>query len=358
MLRLNGKAMPLGSLLIGLERELLLPHERQFLLHPMVAGVILFSRNYESPAQLAALTREIHDLRHPKLLIAVDHEGGRVQRFREGFTRLPAMGKLGEYYSAYPENALKLAQQTGYVMASELLACGVDFSFAPVLDLDWGVSEVIGDRSFAKDPYVVARLANALLRGMREAGMAGVAKHFPGHGFVAPDTHKAIAIDSRSWDEIQSHDLQPFLSLIAQNIEAIMPAHVRYSEVDAWPVGFSQAWLQRILRGNAHFGGVIVSDDLGMQAAAIYGSLSERVELALNAGCDLVLLCNELDQIQEVLTKVYHRGCPLSHARLIRMHGRGHFADLSKLHHDPLWQAAVRRVSEFTLSRAEAEFPF
>lgn len=347
MLKVQGKAMSLGSLMIGVGGLTLTDQERDWLLSPMVAGVILFSRNFESPEQLKALCDDIHALRHPKLLIAVDHEGGRVQRFRQGFTRLPSMRVLGQLYQQSAETALKKAYELGWLLATELLACGVDFSFAPVVDLDYGESHVIGDRAFSSDPFITGKLAMQVSSGMREAGMASVAKHFPGHGYVKADTHEEIAIDERHWPQIQQQDLQPFLSLMSHGLEAVMPAHVRYPNVDDLPVGFSDYWLQKILREECHFDGAIISDDLGMHAAAVYGSVVERVNLALKAGCDLVLVCNELDQIPAVLAQGTQRRCPISHARLIRLHGRAHVS-FDRLHYEPLWQAAAKNISQLS----------
>ncbi len=347
MHKVLGKAMTLGNVMIGISGKTLLPHERDWLLHPLVAGVILFSRNFESPEQLRILCAEIHALRHPRLLIGVDHEGGRVQRFRDGFTRLPPMRTLGQLYHQDADMALKQAHQVGWLLATELLACGVDFSFAPVLDLDYGESKVIGDRAFDADPIITGRLGLQLSLGMREAGMASVAKHFPGHGFIQADTHEAIAIDERSWPQIEQHDLQPFIKSIAHGLEALMPAHVRYPAVDDLPVGFSTKWLQQIVREQCHFEGALISDDLGMHAAAVYGSVPERVMLALHAGCDLVLVCNVLDSIDAVLSECRWHACPISHARLIRLHGRSQL-DYDHLHYEPLWQTASKQVAQLT----------
>lgn len=347
MLKIQGKAMSLGNVMIGVSGLSLTAQERDWMLSPIVAGVILFSRNFESPEQLKALCDEIHALRHPKLLIAVDHEGGRVQRFRQGFTRLPPMRVLGQLYQSSAEKSLKKAHELGWLLATELLACGVDFSFAPVVDLDYGESHVIGDRAFSADPVITGKLALQVSLGMREAGMASVAKHFPGHGYVKADTHEEIAIDERHWPQIQQQDLQPFLNLMAHGLEAVMPAHVRYPNVDDLPVGFSDYWLQKVLREECHFDGAIISDDLGMHAAAVYGSVVERVNLALNAGCDLVLVCNELDQIPEVLAQGVKRSCPISHARLIRLHGRAQIR-FERLHYEPLWQAAAKNINQLS----------
>lgn len=345
MHKVLGKAMTLGNVMIGISGKSLLPHERDWLMHPLVAGVILFSRNYESPQQLRALCAEIHALRHPRLLIGVDHEGGRVQRFRDGFSRLPPMRSLGELYHQDADLALKHAHQVGWLLATELLACGVDFSFAPVLDLDYGESKVIGDRAFDADPIITGKLALQVSLGMREAGMASVAKHFPGHGFIQADTHEAIAIDDRSWPQIEQRDLQPFIKLMAHGLEALMPAHVRYPAVDDLPVGFSSHWLQTVVREQCHFEGAIISDDLGMHAAVVYGSVPERVMLALHAGCDLVLVCNELNAIDAVLSQCRWHACPISHARLIRLHGRPQLP-YDNLHYEPLWQSASKQVTQ------------
>ncbi|MBX9849826.1 MAG: beta-N-acetylhexosaminidase [Rhodocyclaceae bacterium] len=270
--------------------------DRERLSHPLVGGIILFTRNYKSREQLTALCTEIHALRTPRLLIAVDHEGGRVQRFREGFTRLPAMRRLGELYVAHAESALETARAVGYVLASELRECGVDFSFTPVLDLDYGQSSVIGDRSFGRDPLVVAELANALIEGLHAAGMKSCGKHFPGHGHVAADSHVAIPVDERSWAELQE-DMEAFRR---GKVDAVMPAHVIYPEVDHRPAGFSPVWL-KILREQLGFGGVIFSDDLSMEGASVAGGIIERATAAWTAGCDMLLVCNAPDAAGQLL---------------------------------------------------------
>ena len=346
MEKLLGQAMPLGCIMVDLESTTLQPHEKERLLDPLVAGVILFSRNYESIEQLQALTTEIHQLRHPKLLIAVDHEGGRVQRFKEGFSMLPAMGQLGKRFRANEKEGLELAQQVGWLMATELLAVGVDFSFAPVVDLDYGDSRVIGDRAFDSDPVIVGKLGKALVQGMRDAGMASVAKHFPGHGYIQADTHLEVAVDHREFQEIAHKDIQPFLRLIENGLDAVMPAHVRYPKVDDLPAGFSKVWLQDVLRQQCYFDGAIISDDMSMHAATEFGDAPTRVTAALKAGCDLVLVCNDPVAADEVLSQVTWETGPLSHARLIRLHGKGHLK-LSQLHNNPLWQSRASHVSHF-----------
>jgi len=344
--KLVGEAMPLGCVMVDITGTQLQPHEKERLMHPLVAGVILFSRNFESAQQIQQLCEQIHALRHPKLLIAVDHEGGRVQRFKQGFTRLPPMGLLGQTYHQNEAKALKLAENIGWIMATELLSVGVDFSFAPVVDLGYGDSRVIGDRAFDADPLVVAKLATAIMEGMHSAGMASVAKHFPGHGYIEEDTHLEIAVDNRSLEQIKLKDIQPFLHLIEKGIEAIMPAHVCYPKVDDLPAGFSSIWLQQVLRQQCHFEGAIISDDLSMQAATVYGNITERVTLALQAGCDLTLVCNHPEFADQVLSELKVKTDNVSHARLIRLHGNFKMPYV-KLPYSPLWQAATEHLNEW-----------
>jgi len=277
--------------MIGVAGLALTAEERERLLHPSICGVSLFTRNYASPAQLKALTAEIHAVR--PLVIAVDHEGGRVQRFRDGFTRIPPMRALGECHAANPERALKLAYQIGLVIGHELLAHGIDFAFGPVLDIDHGNSSVIGHRAFHHDANVVTGLALALQRGSHDAGMATVGKHFPGHGYARADSHVELPQDDREYSLLRESDLVPFAGLVADGMEAVMPAHVVYSKVDALAAGFSRRWLQDILRGELGFDGVIMSDDLGMEGAAVMGDMTARADAALGAGCDMILSCND-----------------------------------------------------------------
>ncbi|HZX30512.1 MAG TPA: beta-N-acetylhexosaminidase [Rhodocyclaceae bacterium] len=292
------KSMPLGPLMIDIVGTELTDLDRERLCHPLVGGIILFSRNFSDVAQLEKLTAEIHGLRSPRLLIAVDHEGGRVQRFREGFTRLPAMSALGAAWEQDAESALNKARQVGYVLAAELRARGVDLSFTPVLDLDYGCSTVIGARSFHRRPEVVARLAGALIEGLRQAGMAACGKHFPGHGHVEADSHVAIPVDERSFHELQE-DIAPYRQLV---LDAVMPAHVTYPAVDGKTAGFSNVWIN-YLRNDVKFDGVIFSDDLSMEGASVVGGVVDRVEAAHRAGCDMLLLCNAPDSVGEVLEK-------------------------------------------------------
>lgn len=270
----------------GLDAE-----DRDLLAHPAVGGLIFFARNYEAPAQLKELVEAARRI-NPQLLIAVDQEGGRVQRFREGFTRLPPMSALARQAGRDPEGAERAARELGRLMADELLQIGVDISFAPVLDLDYGVSEVIGDRSFGADPDQVIRLAGAWIAGMKTAGMAATGKHFPGHGAVAADSHTELPVDRRSLEEIRAADLKPFRAL-AGELAGIMPAHVVYERVAPEPAGFSPFWLRDVLREELGFRGVIFSDDLAMAGAAAAGGYPERAEAALEAGCDMVLVCND-----------------------------------------------------------------
>lgn len=282
------KLQPL--LMLDLEGLALDAEERELLAHPAVGGLILFSRNYQEPDQLYRLVHEVRAIR-PELLIAVDQEGGRVQRFRTEFTRLPPMASLGRYYQRDPAAAVYAADLLGELMADELRAFDIDISFAPVLDLDFGTSSVIGDRAFHAEPEAVIALAGAFMDGMARAGMAATGKHFPGHGHVAADSHLELPEDPRTLEQLQA-DLAPFRAL-APRLEGIMPAHVRYAAVDEQPAGFSRHWLGRILRGEYGYRGVIFSDDLGMAGAAVAGGFEQRAEAALNAGCDMVLACND-----------------------------------------------------------------
>ncbi|MEO8779723.1 MAG: beta-N-acetylhexosaminidase [Rhodanobacter sp.] len=277
-------------LMIGVAGPQLAERETHWLKAPGVAGVLLFSRNYQSREQLGALCEAIRVAGGDQLLIAVDQEGGPVQRFREGFTRLPALAAIGRLYERDADEALRLAEEHAWVMASELRASGVDFSFAPVVDLARG-NAAIGLRAFHADPAITAELAQAYVRGMHLGGMAAVLKHFPGHGSVAGDTHKVVATDPRSLDEIRRVDLLPFAQCIEAHVEAVMMAHVAYPAVDSQPAGYSKTWINEILRGELGFAGVVISDDISMAAAGAAGSVGERVRAHLDAGCELVLAC-------------------------------------------------------------------
>lgn len=304
----------LGPLMIDIAGLELSALDRERLIHPLVGGVILFARNYRDPRQLTNLCATIHALRTPALPIAIDHEGGRVQRCREGFTHVPAMRRLGELWDTDKEAARRAAADIGYLLAAELRACGVDFSFTPVLDLDWGPSGVIGDRAFHRDPQAVAGLAGALTAGLAAAGMGCCGKHFPGHGWVAADSHLAIPVDERSLADM-APDLEPYRHI---RLDAVMPAHVIYPQVDARPAGFSPVWLE-MLRREFKFDGVIFSDDLSMEAASIAGGMVQRAEAAWSAGCDVLLICNAPDAVAEVLENWKPVPDPVRSARLEKL---------------------------------------
>ncbi|WP_338809660.1 beta-N-acetylhexosaminidase [Neisseria leonii] len=290
-----------GPIMADVAALALSAEEKQRLSDPAVGGVILFRRNFHNREQLSALVAEIKQLRQPPLLVAVDHEGGRVQRFIEGFTRLPAMRTLGEVWAREGSEAAKQqAEAVGWVLAVELAACGVDLSFTPVLDLDWGQCAVIGNRSFHADEAVVTELALALQKGLARGGMKACGKHFPGHGFVEGDSHLTLPLDPRPLAELEAHDLRPFAALSAAGMAAVMPAHVVYPAVDDQPAGFSPVWLKEVLRGRIGFDGVIFSDDLTMEGAGGAGSIADRAQSALAAGCDIVLVCNRPDLVDEL----------------------------------------------------------
>ena len=284
---------PIGPIMLDVEGLTLTAHEQEIINHPNTGAVILFSRNYQSPEQVTELTRQIRASRNGPILIAVDQEGGRVQRFQNGFTRLPP----ASCYAAHPE----LAEPAGWLMAAELLAVGVDFSFAPVLDIDCGISAVIGNRSFSSNYQLATQLASAFRKGMHAAGMAATGKHFPGHGAVALDSHLTLPVDERDLDSIRNKDLLPFKQLIDEGLEGIMPAHVIYPKVDAHPAGFSAFWIQQILRRELNFNGTVFSDDLSMAGAASVGDFPERARLAQKAGCDMILICNNPRAAKQVL---------------------------------------------------------
>jgi beta-N-acetylhexosaminidase len=304
----------------GLE---LTPDDIERLQHPQVGGVILFARNFAAPLQLIQLTHSIRELRVPALLIAVDHEGGRVQRFRHGFTAIPAMRELGKLWDRDPAQGIAAARGCGFVMGSELQAHGVDFSFAPVLDVDYGESGVIGDRALHADPNVIAVLAEALQAGLNASGMMSVGKHFPGHGYVRADSHHEVPIDDRTLTEITARDLVPFQRLARSGMGGIMPAHVIYPKVDSKPAGFSAVWLQRILREKIGFEGLIFSDDLMMEGASTAGGVVARANAALNAGCDMALLCNDPRSADSLLEGLERRAiAPTLARRLDKMRGK------------------------------------
>ncbi len=345
--------MGLGPVMLDVAGTKLTPEDEARLGHPSVGGVILFARNYESPGQLAQLTVAIHALRSPPLLVAVDHEGGRVQRFRDGFTKIPPMAELGKIWDAHPQRARHLAQQAGYVLAAELRACGVDFSFTPVLDMDYGLSSVIGDRAFHSEPQAIAELAHSLLIGLKHGGMPTVGKHFPGHGYVQADSHLDIPVDEREFVDIEMADLIPFRQMIDYGLTAVMPAHVIYPRVDSRPAGFSPVWLKNVLRGELGFEGCIFSDDLSMEGASFAGNIVQRAEAALQAGCDMVLVCNKPESADELLQGLHWEMPATSKARLAQMRGKAHPESLAKLHEEPTFLKALDEVSVIGMGNKE-----
>jgi len=334
--------------MLDVEGVALSPADRGLLREPAVGGVILFSRNYESPAQIADLVAEIRALRSPPLLVAVDHEGGRVQRFREGFSAIPPMRLIGQEYTRDPAQGLELARQTGWLVGSELRAAGIDLCFAPCVDLDWRVSEIIGDRAFHSNPETVSELAGAFCGGLRAAGMAAVAKHFPGHGAVIADSHLKLPVDRREYGNLLD-DMRPYERLGNNGLIAgVMLAHIVYREVDEMPAGFSPYWIDRELRSRIGFGGAVFCDDLSMQATAAYGTMPQRATRALRAGCDMVLVCNDRSSALQAVEALNDYSNPLSLVRLARLHGTGHVLR-ETLRASDEWQqasAAVTRWSE------------
>lgn len=332
--------LPLGPLMIDIAGIELSALDRERLCHPLVGGVILFSRNYASPEQLSGLCAEIHALRKLRLPIAVDHEGGRVQRFREGFTQLPAMRRLGNLWDKDRRAARETASGIGYVLATELRARGVDLSFAPVLDLDYGSSSVIGDRAFHRNPAVVTDLAGALIEGLHRAGMAACGKHFPGHGHVAADSHVAIPVDERSLAEM-ADDMAPYRQL---KLDGVMPAHVIYPRTDSRPAGFSKLWL-KMLRDEFKFDGVIFSDDLSMQGASVAGGIIERADAAWQAGCDMLLVCNSPNYVGDLLERWHPASDPAKTCRLQRLLPSSAGLDWEQLQTDADYQTGQRSIT-------------
>ena len=329
-----------GPLMIDIAGCSLSELETERLRHPLVGGLILFARNYESPEQLAQLTAEVHSLRSPALLIGIDHEGGRVQRCRSGFTRLPPMRRLGELWDRLPDAARLAARRIGYVLAAELRASGVDLSFTPCLDLDWGRSAVIGDRAFHGDPLAVSELAGALIDGLQQAGMAACGKHFPGHGWVAADSHVDLPMDERPLPEM-APDLEPYRRL---RLDAVMPAHVIYRLFDARPAGFSPFWID-MLRTQLGFEGVIFSDDLSMAGASFAGGIVGRCTAAWQAGCDLLLVCNAPDAVGEVLAEWRPPADQRRARRVARLLPSTAALDRAALQGDPDYLAGVAAAS-------------
>jgi len=331
--------MSIAPIMLDIDGIELSAEDRELLIHPLTGGVIFFTRNYESIEQLEQLVASIRNTTDKDILIAVDHEGGRVQRFRTGFTELPAIASL-----ANDNKAVEKSFTHGWLMAAEIRAMDIDFSFAPVLDINFGVSEVIGDRSFNRDPELISLLATEYIKGMREAGMASTGKHFPGHGAVVEDSHHEIPIDKRSKESIWQNDIIPFTRLINQGLDAIMPAHVIYQEIDDKPAGFSSYWLQHVLRQELGFQGVIFSDDLTMQGASIIGGYTERAEAAITAGCDMILVCNDRQGAIEIIDKAHINHSKESSLRLTKMKGQP-FMNRSALLDHKRWAESVHQIS-------------
>lgn len=302
----------IGSLVIDLQGFELTSEEKELIAHPLVGGLILFTRNYENKSQLKSLCQTVRQARSKPILIMVDQEGGRVQRFREEFFALPPVAFLGEWYDKNPTIALELSRQSGWLMANEVINAGIDLSLAPVVDLNKGISTVIGNRAFHANPEIVSQLAHAYINGMREAGMTATIKHFPGHGSVEADSHHATPVDTRALKEILEVDAEPFRQLIQNGIHAVMAAHIIFPQIDKHQVGFSRIWLQDILRGQLGFKGTIMSDCLSMQGANISANYADRFIAAREAGCDIALLCNQRDGVIQVLDEVQHEQHQLS----------------------------------------------
>ena len=323
--------MTIGPLMIDVEGLALQDEEIKRIMHPMVGGLILFTRNYKDTVQLKTLTDAIRKIRGHDFLIAVDHEGGRVQRFREGFTTIPAMRKLGEVWDKDPKRANHLAFLIGQIIATELRVFDIDFSFTPVLDIDYNESTVIRDRAFHNDIEAIKVLASSILEGLKEGGMRGVGKHFPGHGYIKADSHLSVSEDERIFDEIASKDMSIFISLIKHGLNAVMPSHVLYSAVDKHPAGFSSFWLKDQLREKFHFKGAIFSDDMSMKGAILGGEMKDRILKALEAGCDMVLLCNSPQLVDEVLLHLDWKMSSENISRLLSMKGTKEPAEALKM---------------------------
>lgn len=343
--------MTLGPLMIDVAGERVTPAERRLLSAPAVGGVILFARNFKNYSQILELTKEIKEIRSPELLVAVDQEGGRVQRFQSGFTRLPPMRDIGRLFDNDAQAARDLARETGWLLGSELAAVGVDFSFAPVVDIDRGVSDVIGDRAFHNDPETIAELATALSRGLADAGQVAVGKHFPGHGGVVADSHHELPTDRREFADLAA-DLVPFQRLVRENVAGIMTAHVVYSACDPLPPTISPWWLGTVLREQMAFDGVIFSDDLDMKATRQFGSIPDCADQALAAGCDMVLVCNNRAAAEETAERLADYSSPPSMLRRARLRGEVSPA-LPVLRESDRWQ---RTVADLERLGAKPEF--
>lgn len=328
--------MTLGPLMIDVAGHRLTPEDREVLAHPLVGGVILFTRNFVDTQQLTALVSEIKAVRNPSLLVTVDHEGGRVQRFRQEFSVLPAARRIGHEFDADHAAGVALARQLHWLMAAELRAVGIDLSYAPCVDLDYGVSTVIGDRALHRDPDVVGRLAVASMLGLRDAGMGAVAKHFPGHGAVVADSHHALPVDRRTLTDLEA-DLRPYYTLIANDLPAIMVAHVLFPQIDDLPASLSRRWIKGTLREEMRFGGVVFADDLSMAGATQFGGPAERAAQALQAGCDVLPICNRREDVLLVLDALPREVDAALSMRLLRLRGRGPRSTWGELQQSDRW---------------------
>ena len=314
--------MTLGPLMVDLKGVTVAPEERELLRHPLVGGVMLFARNYSDPEQLTTLVAALHALRTPRLIVGVDQEGGRVQSFVQGFSRLPPMRRIGQEYDLNPRAGLRMARNLGWLMAAELRAHGVDLSFGPVVDLDYGVSETLGDRSLHRRAEAVGPLAVAYVHGMRDAGMAATAKHFPGQGAVVADPQQTLPVDRRDLPDL-TDDMTPYRALIANGLPAVTVAHVLFPAVDSAPASLSGHWIRDVLRGEMRFQGVVFADNLSMgAAAAALGDVVDRARQALSAGCDMLPVCNDRPGVEALLRRLDVDPEPASRMRLVRLHGR------------------------------------
>ena len=333
-----------GRVILDLSTTSVQDDELSLLQHPECAGIIIFARNYESPAQLQKLITSIRSIRKD-LLICVDQEGGRVQRLQDGFLKLPPLRKLGELFDKSPQSGLKSAQALGWLMAAECLSIGIDFSFAPVLDLDYENSEIIGNRAFHSQPDTVIKLAKAYIEGMHKAGMVAIGKHFPGHGFVAADSHTSLPVDNRPFQEIWEKDLRPFTELMKTDLDGIMPAHIIYDQLDKQPAGFSDYWIKDILRTRCQYKGVVFSDDLSMAGAKSVGNPAQRAMAALDAGCDLLLVCNDQNAADEVLDAVTGYERTFASNMVPTLRGET-IPDWETLHESQLWTETIKTCRE------------
>ena len=347
------RRLPPGRVMLDVGGTELEAADRRRLQHPNCAGVILFARNYANREQLRTLCEKIKALRDPPLLIAVDQEGGRVQRFRESFTLIPAMQKIGSLWDADTEQGARAAHDAALVIGTELAACGIDFSFAPVLDLDHGHSSVIGDRAFHASPDAVIGLAKAFIAGLNQCGMVAVGKHFPGHGAIETDTHHDIAVDQREFDDIERSDLRPFAELCRTDLDGVMPAHVIYARVDAQPAGFSRFWLQEILRSRIGFEGVIFSDDLSMHGASTAGDAPARANAAIAAGCDIVLVCNAPDDADAVLDTISSKPSDAEITRILALRRKPVDATTASRDADARYAHARDNIAAFEINASK-----